>query len=187
MNWAPTANMCGTRANSRISSRSNDWRRVPLGSTTSAAIGSMSSACHSSTRWGRPRQTGHASVDTARRDLISLAEAMGLGLTAFVIIVLMTRSMIKGLRGNPVTVTIAGEGPDGAADRRIGMGALALAGSEQGHGSPQGDQAALTDELTVTLNEIEGQIERFDPSVGRPDGARPPDTTLAIIRGWMAG
>jgi flagellar M-ring protein FliF len=136
---------------------------------------------------GPPEADQATRPDTARRDLISLAEAMGLGLTAFVIIVLMTRSIIKGLRGNPVTVTIAGEGPDGLQIGESGMGALALAGSEQGHGSPQGDQAALTDESTVTLNQIEGQIRASSIRQLVDLTDRHPDTTLAIIRGWMAG
>ena len=136
---------------------------------------------------GPPEADQAARPDTARRDLISLAEAMGLGLTAFVIIVLMTRSIIKGMRGTPVSLTIAGDGPDGLQIGELGMNALALAGSEQGHGSPQGDQAALTDELTVSLNQIEGQIRASSIRQLVDLTDRHPDTTLAIIRGWMAG
>jgi flagellar M-ring protein FliF len=67
------------------------------------------------------------------------------------------------------------------------MNALALAGSEQGHGSPQGEQAALTDESTVSLNQIEGQIRASSIRQLVDLTDRHPDTTLAIIRGWMAG
>jgi flagellar M-ring protein FliF len=136
---------------------------------------------------GPPESDQTVRPDTARRDLISLAEAMGLGLTAFVIIVLMTRSIIKGMRGTPVSVTIAGEGPDGLQIGEPGMNALAIAGSEQGHGPPQGDQPALTDESTVTLNQIEGQIRASSIRQLVDLTDRHPDTTLAIIRGWMAG
>jgi flagellar M-ring protein FliF len=127
-----------------------------------------------------------ARPDTARRDLISLVEAMALGLTAFVIIVLMTRSIIKGM-GAPVSMAIAGHGSD---DPRIGgsaMNALTTTGSGQGPGMPQGGQAALTDETTVSLNQIEGQIRASSIRQLVDLTDRHPDTTLAILRGWMAG
>jgi flagellar M-ring protein FliF len=125
--------------------------------------------------------------DAARRDLISLAEAVALGVTAFVIIVLMTRSIIKGLKGNPVTMSIAARGPDGMllTDPATGNALSTTSGDRQG--SAQGDLAALTDDSTVSLNQIDGQIRASSIRQLIDLTNRHPDTTLAIIRGWMAG
>jgi flagellar M-ring protein FliF len=126
--------------------------------------------------------------DMARRDLVSLAEAVALGVTAFVIIVLMSRSIIRGLKGAPVSMTMAGRGPEGFQLADPGMGgALALTGSDPGRGSPDGSQGALMDESTVSLNQIEGQIRASSIRQLIDLTNRHPDTTLAIIRGWMAG
>ncbi len=136
---------------------------------------------------GPPEAEQGVRPDTARRDLISLAEALALGLTAFVIIVLMTRSIIQGLKGAQGGVAIAGQSPDALLIGDFGSNALALAGPDKGQVGAQGNQAALADELTVTLNQIEGQIRAsaIRQLVDLTD--RHPDTTLAIIRGWMGG
>ncbi len=127
----------------------------------------------------------------ARRDLISLAQAVVLGATAFFIIMLMTRSIIKGLNPSDMSLTVAGRP---LSDLQIGelamaggVGAGAIDGPSGSGAAPHaGELAALTDESTVSLNNIEGQIRASSVRQLIDLTNRHPDTTLAIIRGWMA-
>jgi flagellar M-ring protein FliF len=50
-----------------------------------------------------------------------------------------------------------------------------------------GGQAALADETTVSINNIEGQIRASSIRQLVELTNSHPDTALAIIRGWMAG
>lgn len=126
--------------------------------------------------------------DMARHDLVGLAEALALGVTAFVIIVLMTRSIIKGLKGSPVSMAIAGQTLESLQAGGGGLShALTTTSAGGGGGSPLGGQAALVDDTTVSLNQIEGQIRTSSIRKLIELTNHHPDTTLAIIRGWMAG
>jgi len=126
--------------------------------------------------------------DMARHDLVGLAEALALGVTAFVIIVLMTRSIIKGLKGSPVSMAIAGQTLESLQAGGGGLShALTTTSAGGGGGSPLGGQAALVDDTTVSLNQIEGQIRISSIRKLIELTNHHPDTTLAIIRGWMAG
>lgn len=123
----------------------------------------------------------------ARHDLISLAEALALGVAAFVIIVLMTRSIIKGLKGAPVGMTMTGRVLDGLQVGGAGAGgAFVTTSYEPGAGHPPNEQAALADESRISLNQIEGQLRASSIRKLIELTNHHPDTTLAIIRGWMA-
>lgn len=126
-------------------------------------------------------------ADAGRRDLISLVEALALGLTAFVIIVMMTRSIIKGMTGTPVTMAIAGHGLSDPQIGGSGVHALTTTSSGQVPALSQTGQAALTDETTISLNQVEGQIRASSVRQLVELTDNHPDTALAIIRGWMAG
>ncbi len=124
-----------------------------------------------------------ARPDGARRDLVSLAEALALGVTAFVIILLMTRSIIKGLKGAPVAMTVAGQ-----ALNAVQFGDVATTGALAAFGpsDSSGEQAALEDDSTISLSQIEGQIRASSIRKLIDLTSHHPDATLAIIRGWMA-
>lgn len=123
----------------------------------------------------------------ARHDLISLAEALALGVAAFVIIVLMTRSIIKGLKGAPVGMTMTGRVLDGLQVGGAGAGgAFVTTSYEPGAGHPPNEHAALADESRISLNQIEGQLRASSIRKLIELTNHHPDTTLAIIRGWMA-
>ena len=148
--------------------------------------------------------------DKARRDLISLGEASAMGITAFVIILLMTRSIIKGLRPHEMALQVVG--PDmpallGSSDSHAASapasgvpgtsgvpGAPGLPGIPGMPGAPgmpaiagPAGQLALPDETTVSISNIEGQIRASSIRKLVELTNNHPDTALAIIRGWMAG
>lgn len=127
----------------------------------------------------------------AKRDLITLAETVVLGITALGFILLMTRSIINGLKPQDITLGISGRalaGPMGNGP----LGTMLSAGDSDAGGTlppgavAAGEQAALTDESTVTLNQIEGQIRASSIRQLIDLTNRHPDTTLSIIRGWIA-
>lgn len=125
--------------------------------------------------------------DASRRDLIGLVEALALGVTAFVIIVLMTRSIIKGLKGAPVNMMLTGRPLDNFQIAEAGVGgALTTTGPEPGRIPSPVEQAALADQSTISLAQIEGQIRASSIRKLIELTNLHPDTTLAIIRGWMA-
>jgi flagellar M-ring protein FliF len=134
--------------------------------------------------------------ERARRDLVGLLEAVVLGGTAFALILLMTRSIINGLKppemglalGAPALAGPLGEHPGGVpggpavlASNGVFSGAAKAAAA-----GPRGELAALTDESTVSLDQVEGQLRASSIRQLIDLAARHPDTTLTIIRGWMA-
>ncbi len=129
--------------------------------------------------------------DKSRRDLIGLGEAAAMGITAFVIIMLMTRSIINGLRPHDMALSVAGPGmpPMLGSDVRPEAAAAPGPPGQLSLSAPGGTagQAALTDETTVSLNNIEGQIRASSIRQLVELTNSHPDTALAIIRGWMAG
>ncbi|WP_428487333.1 flagellar basal-body MS-ring/collar protein FliF [Rhodopila sp.] len=123
----------------------------------------------------------------ARHDLISLVAAVALGVTAFVIILLMTRSIIKGLNPPQATLSIGGQLLDGVHQGEPGTGVILPPGSAgPAAAPPHGEQAALADESTISLHQVEGQIRAASIRQLIDLSNRHPDTTLTIIRGWMA-
>jgi flagellar M-ring protein FliF len=123
----------------------------------------------------------------ARKDLVGLLEAGALGVTAFAIIMLMTRSILNGLK--QPEIALAGGGPAGNGPTLAGgawSGDAALPGGSSAGGLADGDQAALVDEATVSLSQIEGQIRASSIRQLVELANKHPDTTLTIIRNWMA-
>ena len=97
----------------------------------------------------------------------------------------MTRSIIKGLKSNPVSMAMAGQSLDALQHGEAG-GALTTMPSNLGQAALPGGQAALADESTVSLNQIEGQIRASSIRKLIELTSHHPDTTLSILRGWMA-
>ncbi|MFL5279925.1 MAG: flagellar basal-body MS-ring/collar protein FliF [Rhodopila sp.] len=128
-------------------------------------------------------------VSRSQRDLIALVEAAAIGLTALIIIALMSRSIIRGLKPTPLTFA-ASSAPDalgrdvrqasepGAGAAQAGLSALLTAPVEQ--------KAAAKDDLTVSIDNIEEQIRASSIRRLIDLTNRHPDTTLAIIRNWIA-
>jgi len=131
------------------------------------------------------------------RDLITLGEAAAIGVTALVIIVLMTRSIIQGLKPPSLSFGVAHAGAlpagDAAAPAPVPGTALALtgpsalAGPGGGAGGGAGGEAlADGDDSTISMINIEGQIRASSIRQLVELTSRHPDATLAIIRNWLA-
>ncbi|MBS0643268.1 MAG: flagellar M-ring protein FliF [Proteobacteria bacterium] len=132
-----------------------------------------------------------------RRDLIALAEAVAIGVTALVIIVLMTRSIILGLKPPELDFAAAGSRGYLASDTEhpgltiVEPGAAPMAGATVAALSAPGVSGGSTDrsvgeETHVSLNNIEGQIKASSIRQLVDLTSRHPDTTMMIIRDWLA-
>jgi flagellar M-ring protein FliF len=124
-----------------------------------------------------------------RRDLITLGEAAAIGITALVIIVLMTRSIIHGLKPPPLSFGMAGaaELPGGETSVGAPGTALALTGPSAVAGAAAGGTAdGEVEDSTISMSNIEGQIRASSIRQLVDLTSRHPDATLAIIRNWLA-
>ncbi len=128
-----------------------------------------------------------------RRDLITLGEAAAIGVTALVIIALMTRSIIQGLKPPSLSFGMAHAGalPAGEAAGHVPVPgtALALTGASAPTGvggGGGGDSHAEAEDSTVSMSNIEGQIRASSIRQLVDLTSRHTDATLAIIRNWLA-
>ena len=130
-----------------------------------------------------------APVVKVRRDLVTLGEAAAIGVTALVIIGLMTRSIIQGLKPSALSFSLAGVAqlPGSEAAVHSPGTALALTGpAASSGGSAGGDANAEAEDSTISMSNIEGQIRASSIRQLVDLTGRHPDATLAIIRNWLA-
>jgi flagellar M-ring protein FliF len=140
----------------------------------------------------------------ANGDLVTFVQMIALGVVGFGIIILTARSIFAALNRPTVGLTIA----DAAAREIGGGGSLAIgqqraatlgiahsgAGAATGGGGGGGgggqsaaDAAAAADEEdTLTMNNIQGQMRASSIRKVTQLVDRHPDTTLGILRAWMA-
>jgi len=134
-----------------------------------------------------PESALTARADRPKHDLTSLAEAVVLGVGGIITIVVMTRSIVKGLSGSPVSMTLAAPPirtlPNG---EQVMVDSRAIAAFNAGHAVVDPAQPALTDESTVTMPPIEGPLRASSIRRLIELASGQPDTTLTIIRGWMS-
>jgi flagellar M-ring protein FliF len=125
-------------------------------------------------------------------DLLTFVQMIAFGVVGFGIIILTARSILTALNKPPTTLTIAGgaagEITDGFAPGAGQPGANANVAGSLGIGSrmAEGGTAATDDEDTMVMNNIQGQLRASSIRKVAQLVDMHPDTTLSILRGWMA-
>lgn len=117
-------------------------------------------------------------------DLVTFLQMVAFGVVGFGIIILTARSILAGLKKPVETLALAGAtvGGDGAV--AIGSGGPSSIGIE--HNGADGEALSEEDEDMVALNQIQGRMRASSIRKVTHLVERHPDTTLGIIRGWIA-
>ena len=131
-------------------------------------------------------------------DLITFVQMIALGVVGFGIIILTARSIFAALSKQPSGLAIAGRQTAGEISGG-GIGGISLqpnaAALGIGHGgsqavlaaqAAQAAQAAAEEDETVTMSNIQGQMRASSIRKVTQLVDRHPDTTLGIIRAWIA-
>jgi flagellar M-ring protein FliF len=122
----------------------------------------------------------------ANSDLVTFLQMIAFGVVGFGIIILTARSIFAALNKPPVAMTMtesAGE---------IAHGGVAAIGSPQagalgiGHSAAEGTTMVAQEDDVVIMNNIQGQLRASAIRKVTQLVDRHPDTTLGIIRGWIA-
>jgi flagellar M-ring protein FliF len=127
----------------------------------------------------------------ANGDLITFLQMIAFGVVGFGIIILTARSIFAALNRQSTTLSIAGPsamaqiaGGSGSAVAAIGQPAGATLAI--GRSAAEGAQAAADDDDTLTMSNIQGQLRASSIRKVTQLVDRHPDTTLGIIRAWIA-
>jgi flagellar M-ring protein FliF len=123
----------------------------------------------------------------ANGDLVTFVQMIAFGVVGFGIIILTARSIFATLNKPAVGLAIAGS----TGELADGGGHTALALSQGGlprlgHSAAEGANAAAEDDDVVTMSNIQGQMRASAIRKVTQLVDRHPDTTLGIIRGWIA-
>lgn len=125
----------------------------------------------------------------ATGDLLTFIQMVAFGVVGFGIIVMTARSIFTALNKEPGTLTIAtGANGDISGNPVPGIGQPRAAGPlgiEHGSGDPDRTLGEEQDD-TVIMNQIQGQLRASSIRKVTHLMERHPDTTLGIIRGWIA-
>jgi flagellar M-ring protein FliF len=127
----------------------------------------------------------------ANGDLITFLQMIAFGVVGFGIIILTARSIFAALNRQSTTLSIAGPaavgqiaGSPGTSVATIGQPAGAALGI--GYNPADGAASRAEDDDTVTMNSIQGQLRASSIRKVTQLVDRHPDTTLGIIRAWIA-
>ncbi len=125
----------------------------------------------------------------ATGDLLTFIQMVAFGVVGFGIIVMTARSIFTALNKEPGTLTIAtGANGEISGNPVPGIGQPRAAGPlgiEHGSGDPDRTLGEEQDD-TVIMNQIQGQLRASSIRKVTHLMERHPDTTLGIIRGWIA-
>ncbi len=120
-------------------------------------------------------------------DLVTFVQMIAFGVVGFGIVILTARSIFAALNKAPGSVTVAGGAVGEIANPGIGQprsgGGLGI-GHSGGGARPVGVEE--DDDDTVTMSNIQGQLRASSIRKVTQLVDRHPDTTLGIIRGWIA-
>jgi flagellar M-ring protein FliF len=123
-------------------------------------------------------------------DLQTFVQMIAFGVVGFGIIILTARSIFTALGKQPASLSIAGGGVPGeiGGTSATGIGQSGGGGGALGigHSRAEGGAAAADDDETMTMSNIQGQLRASSIRKVTQLVDRHPDTTLGIIRGWMA-
>lgn len=126
-----------------------------------------------------------ARVARPNGDLVTFLQMVAFGVVGFGIIILTARSIFAGLQKTPATLALAnGEAVGGAGSSAIGSQHPGAIGIE--HSGANGDVSTEEEEDMVALNQIQGRMRASSIRKVTHLVERHPDTTLGIIRGWIA-
>ena len=120
-------------------------------------------------------------------DLVTFVQMIALGVVGFGIIILTARSILAALNKPPAGLALSAQELGqiaGGATPSLGQPAVSALGIGHSGGGP--GIAADADEETVSLNHIQGQMRASSIRKVTQLVDRHPDTTLGIIRGWIA-
>ncbi len=122
----------------------------------------------------------------ANGDLITFVQMIAFGVVGFGIIILTTRSILTALNKPTTGLALAGA----QHGQMVGVGSPGIIQQASGalgigHGVPESGFAAEEDE-SIRLNQIQGQMRMSSIRKVTQLVDRHPDTTLGIIRGWIA-
>jgi flagellar M-ring protein FliF len=127
----------------------------------------------------------------ANGDLITFLQMIAFGVVGFGIIILTARSIFAALNRQSTTLSIAGPaavgqiaGSPGTSVATIGQPAGTALGI--GYNGAEGAASRAEDDDTVTMNSIQGQLRASSIRKVTQLVDRHPDTTLGIIRAWIA-
>ena len=123
-------------------------------------------------------------------DLQTFVQMIAFGVVGFGIIILTARSIFTALGKQPASLSIAGGGVPGeiGGTSATGIGQSGGGGGALGigHSRAEAGAAAADDDETMTMSNIQGQLRASSIRKVTQLVDRHPDTTLGIIRGWMA-
>ncbi len=122
----------------------------------------------------------------ANGDLITFVQMIAFGVVGFGIIILTTRSILTALNKPTTGLALAGA----QHGQIVGVGSPGIVQQASGalgigHGVAEGAFATEEDE-SIRLNQIQGQMRMSSIRKVTQLVDRHPDTTLGIIRGWIA-
>jgi flagellar M-ring protein FliF len=116
-------------------------------------------------------------------DLVTFVQMIAFGVVGFGIIILTARSIFAALNKPSVGLAI---GSDVTEIGSPALGSPAAAALGIAHGGIDGPPAGVEDDETVTMNQIQGQLRASSIRKVTHLVDRYPDTTLGIIRSWIA-
>ena len=120
----------------------------------------------------------------ANSDLVTFVQMVAFGIVGFGIVILTARSIFTALNKEPVSLAIANNAAGEAAAISAAIAAHQSGGGGIEHAGGNGSSA--DDDETMTMNNIQGQLRASSIRKVTQLVDRHPDTTLAIIRGWIA-
>ena len=123
----------------------------------------------------------------ANGDLVTFLQMIAFGVVGFGIIILTARSIFAALNKPSTSLTLAGGAPGQIMDGRgLAIGQQAGGALGIGHSGPTGGNPEIEDDDIVTMNNIQGQLRASSIRKVTQLVDRHPDTTLGIIRAWIA-
>jgi flagellar M-ring protein FliF len=128
----------------------------------------------------------------ANGDLVTFVQMIAFGAVGFGIIILTARSIFAALNKQAPSLSMAGGatgevmGLVSADDETVSIGQPHGAALGIGHRGAEGRQSGADDDDTVTMSNIQGQMRASSIRKVTTLVDRHPDTTLGIIRAWMA-
>jgi flagellar M-ring protein FliF len=121
----------------------------------------------------------------ANADLVTFLQMIAFGVVGFGIIILTARSIFAALN-KQAGLSIVGQAGEIADGGTLGISSLQGSPLGIGHSTSEGALAAAEDDDIVTMSNIQGQLRASSIRKVTQLVDRHPDTTLGIIRGWIA-
>jgi flagellar M-ring protein FliF len=119
-------------------------------------------------------------------DLVTFLQMIAFGVVGFGIIILTARSIFAALNKQAVGLTMAGPAGEIANGGVPAIGSSPSGALGIGHSPSVGPNAVADDDDVVTMSNIQGQMRASAIRKVTQLVDRHPDTTLGIIRGWIA-